>query len=170
VERRDNLCSLTDGGRDPLHRAGPHVTDGEHAAPSCFQRLTIGDPLSARQHKTLRIQSYTRPREPIGVGICPNEQEEVSERPSVLYSGWVQPPADCLQEPVLNLEPIDLGIQNYLYIGEARDAVDEVTRHARIETCTANQKANLGDLARKIHDSLARGVARPDQGDLLVRG
>jgi hypothetical protein len=42
VERCDNLCSLADGGRDPLHRAGPHVTDGEDAAPTCFQRLTIG--------------------------------------------------------------------------------------------------------------------------------
>jgi hypothetical protein len=69
----------------------------------------------------------------------------------------------------LNLEPVDLGIQNNLYIGEAPDAVDEVTRHARVETCTANQKANLGDLACKIDDSLARGVAGPDQGDLLVR-
>jgi hypothetical protein len=120
----------------------------------CFQRLTIGGRLSARQHETFRIQRYTRPGEPIGVGAGPNEQEEVSERPSVLYSGWVQPPANRLQEPVVNLKPVDLGIQNNLYIGEAPDADDKVTRHARTETCTANQKANLGDLACKIDDSL----------------
>ena len=40
VERRDNLCSLADGGRDPLYRAGSHVADGEDAAPACLQTST----------------------------------------------------------------------------------------------------------------------------------
>ena len=84
MERRDNLRSLSYGGRDPLDRARSHVTDGEDGAPARFQRFAVSGRVGARQHETLRIQSHARPGEPIGVGICPNEQKEVSQLPPVL--------------------------------------------------------------------------------------
>ncbi len=52
--------------------------------------------------------------------------------------------------------------------GSARDAVDEVARHAGVEARAAHDQPHLRDLARQVHHGLTGGVAGADQRHLLA--
>src|ERR1700722_14835372 len=91
----------------------------------------------------------------------------MSDRLSHFLSRDAVQPADRVKHTVPALQADDLGAQNHLYVGETRDTVDQVTRHARGKSCSADEEPHLGDLACEICDRLSGGVTRSNQGYLL---
>ena len=66
--------------RDALDRAGAHVTDGEDPAPAGLERVARATHLGARQHESALVEPDAGVRQPVGVGLGADEQEQVLHR------------------------------------------------------------------------------------------
>lgn len=75
MKRRYNLRAFTYRRCDALNRAGAHITYGKYACPACLQGRPVVTGVGARQYKSLAVQCDVGSREPIRIGLCPDEQE-----------------------------------------------------------------------------------------------
>src|SRR3989442_6518783 len=98
VQRRDDLRSLPDRGRDPFHRTGAHVADGEHAGPAGLEGPAIGADIRTGAHEPLVVERYVAAGQPIGVRLGADEEEEVPDQPAHLLARLS--PADRLERAI----------------------------------------------------------------------
>src|SRR5271169_7262520 len=82
-------------------------------------------------------------------------------------SGSTSTPADRLQHAIVAVQADNLGLRHDLDVGEARDSVDEIARHARLKIWSSNDEPDLGNLACQIDHRLARRIAAAYECHLL---
>ena len=90
------------------------------------------------------------------------------DRATYFLAGRADLPAHGFHHAVTALKGADGCVRHYFDIGQATDAIDQVTRHCCREVGSAYQHPDLGALARQINGGLTSGVARADQRDFLI--
>jgi len=160
------LCALSDGSGNALDRTRAHIADREDARQVGFERPVH---VRAGPHKALVIEHHARPRQPLCIRIRTDEYKKVADRELRLFSGSVGATADRFENPVLPLESGDRRLGQDFDVRPCGDAFDQVARHVRFETGSANDQPDLGDLAGQIHRPLAGGIAPTHQRHFLPR-
>ena len=80
VQRGHHLRAFADGGGDALDRAGAHVADREDAAAVGLERMAPGAHLRPGADEALGVQRDAALRQPVGVRIGADEQEQMADR------------------------------------------------------------------------------------------
>src|SRR5258708_36918929 len=93
--------------------------------------------LHMRAQEPLDVQRRAA-REPRCVWLRADEKKKMTDRPCALLARRNVPPADRMQSVALAFQSTDLGLGQHFDIGERRDALDEITRHARYKARPAN--------------------------------
>src|SRR6266567_1898045 len=93
----------------------------------------------------------------------------MADRALHFFTGSVRATADRLENAVLPLERGDHRLSQDLDVRPRGNALDQIARHARIETGTTNNQPDLRDLAGQINSCLAGGIARAYQRHFLPR-
>jgi len=77
VQCCDDLCAVTDRGGDPLDRAAAYVADRENAGQIGFEHTSN---VAAGTDEALGVECDAGAREPVGIGVCADEQEQMAAR------------------------------------------------------------------------------------------
>ena len=148
MQRGYHLGALTDRCGDPLDRFRAHVADGEDAGACRFQCMASGAGLGSGENEALCVESDARSAEPAGIGLCTNKQKQMADRSPSFLASDTESPANRLQHTVIAFKAADRGARHHFDIGEAADAVDQITRHRLREIATAHQHPDFDALAR----------------------
>src|SRR5262245_25988563 len=89
------------------------------------------------------------------------------DHPPRLFTVRPHSPANGAQLGGRALETDHLGAEHDLDVTRPLDSVDEITRHAGVETRTADEQPHPRGDAGEIDDGLARGVSCADERNLL---
>src|SRR4029453_9032782 len=120
MQRRHHLGTLADGGGDALHRAAAHVTDREDPAAAGLERVPLAGPgLGSRAYEALGVERDA-PREPRGVRVGADEEEELRDLALALLAAVARAPADGFEAPVVAVERGDLGPHPHLDVRQPR--------------------------------------------------
>ena len=92
MEGHHHLRAFAYGRSDALNRARAHITDSKHARPACLQRVSALARVHTRQYESLAVQCYAGAREPIRIGVRPDEQEQMLDWMTLLLSCTTTPP------------------------------------------------------------------------------
>ena len=79
------------------------VADREDAAPAGLQRPARRRRVRAGQHEALGVERDAGARQPVGVRLGADEQEQMADRPARLLARRAVPPADRLEHAVAGL-------------------------------------------------------------------
>src|SRR5919106_508237 len=139
VDLRHNGGAFTDRRRDAFGRARAHVADREHAREAGLERQRGAAALTpavgageAGEDEALVVHRRAV-LEPDGIGVGPDEQEEMAQRVSVRGAGGPLPEhrsREAVGPVAFQRDHLLADVQ--VDIGEGADAVDEVTRHRRL--------------------------------------
>src|ERR1700738_2079853 len=122
VQRRYNLCALSDGSGNALDGPGAHVTDREYTRQVGFERPLH---VCARAHEALVIEHHAGPRQPPGIRIRADEYKKGADRELRLFTGSVGATADRFKNPVLPFESGDRRLGEDFDVRPRGDAVDQ---------------------------------------------
>jgi hypothetical protein len=111
VELGDDGRPLADGSTDALDRAAPDVAHGEDTGNVGLQRAgdgpaaapgeVVARQVRSRPDEALGIERDGAAGEPFGRGIRPDEEEDLSDRVSLLEAGVAVPPAGEAEVAIL---------------------------------------------------------------------
>src|SRR5260221_10341133 len=136
MEGSHHLGALTHRGGNTLDRARAHIADGEDTTAACLERPTVGAEIESRSHETLFVELDLRIREPGGVGIGADEEEQMTDfAPHLVFP--FRPPADGIELAILSLKLGHGVARHYLHVPIRCDAVGAILRHAHIYTRAA---------------------------------
>jgi len=169
VQLRHHLRALADRRRDALDRSGAGVPDGEHARQARFQSLAGWARRGSGHHKALGVELRARRSEPVGIGLRPDEQEQMAQRPAGLFAGASVAPGHGPQAPPFAFQARHLGMADQLDVRQRCDPVHEIARHAGLEATRPDQHAHFAHPARQEDHRLARRIAAADERDFLPR-
>ena len=79
-------------------------------------------------------------------------------------------PTDRLERAIVAFEPGERSPREDLDIGQPRNTIDQIARHAGAEIRSTHQKPHFLRLACEIDGGLACRIAAADEGYLLARG
>src|ERR1700733_5651476 len=168
MERRDHLRALADRRGDALYRCRSHVADGENTAPRRLQCMATTAGIFAGEDEPLGIEPDSRSAKPAGFWFSADEQKQMLDLATHFVTVRPAPPAHNFQHILTALEPADGGAGHHVDIGEAADALDQITRHRCREVRSAHQHPHPRALACQIDGALAGGIAGADQRNLLT--
>src|SRR6478672_12567620 len=77
-------------------------------------------------------------------------------------------PANSLKHAVAAFKSSDGCLRQNFHVRQARNPINEITRHARRKASAAHEEPHLGNLACEINHGLAGRVASTHQGNLLT--
>src|SRR5262245_16812856 len=118
MDRRYDLRTLTDRRGNALDRLCPHIADRKYPATRRFQRMPAGAGVFAGANKTLRVLSYARSVQPVGVGVGADKKEQVSHRPPHFLTVCARAPADGFKDAVTPFKTADGDAGQNLHIAE----------------------------------------------------
>src|SRR5579872_4872583 len=140
MQRLKDSGALSNSSCDPLHRTTANVANCKDALPARLQksRWTVWRTrlkrIGAREHEAVLVQRNTI-AEPAGTGLPTEKQEDVPDR--LVFDLPLPVPFNRFK-PLLPVQLHNLGPLMNGNVGRRIDPSDQIIRHARSESVTAN--------------------------------
>lgn len=151
MQRLKDRGALSDSSCDPLHRTTANVANGKDALPARLQksRRTIWRArlkcIGAGEHEAVLVQRNTI-AEPACTGLRTEKQEDVPDR--LLFDLPLPVPFDRFK-PLIAVQFYDLSPLMNGNVGRRIDPSDQIIRHARSESVTANHDVDMPRKSRE---------------------
>ena len=172
VDRRHHLGALADRSADPFDRARPHVADREHAGRGRFERRRARPPLAGPTPVVTKPALSSGHADPAAIR-SPDRRRRKERRCGSQRS--VSRPSRWSRHRTRSRLPLAAPARATISVcvissifGVARDAIDQVARHAIGKARPSDHHAHLGRVAGQKHRALAGRVAAADQNDLFA--
>src|SRR5262249_58613356 len=110
-----------------LDRGCAHVADREDAAARCRERMASGARRCTGENEALCIERDLRTREPIGIRISTDKQEQMIDRAPHFLAGGARAPAHRAQHAIMAFKTAHSGAAYNLRIRQPPEAVHAIT-------------------------------------------